>query len=145
MRYSPTARLARNYGGCAPIQLRWKRDVSGGKNYESPAAVVERKRIKRAEKSAAHFRRLQEKRERDLKRSETLRHLASMSPGGRLSQLATDSELNLDIVPAELIPAKDQLTEIDLERTLVPKLLARIGGRRGAWRPLRRMLESKST
>jgi hypothetical protein len=107
--------------------------------YESPQAVAERKRVRRVEKTAAQPRRQQEKRQRDLKRSEMLGYLARLSPTDRLARFATDRRLNLDSVPAELIPTHG----IDLEKSLVEELLARIDRRRGPWGRLRRMFENR--
>lgn len=122
----------------AEARERYERRVA----YESPQVVEERKRVKRAEKAAAHARRQQEKRQRDLDRSDILGYLASLSPTDRLSRLATDPTLNLDSVPAELIPTQG-VSLLDLEEPLVASLLARIGRRRGTWGRLRLMLESR--
>ncbi len=122
----------------AEARARYERRLA----YESPQAVEERKRDRRAEKAAAHARRQQEKRQREMKRSEMLGNLAGLSVTDRLSRFATDTTLNLDSVPEELIPTQG-FSLLDLDESLVTRLLARIGRRRSTWGRLRFILKSR--
>lgn len=112
------------------------------KAHESPEAAEERKRVKRAEKARAHSLRQSQARERNAERLELLAAMAPLSVVERLSWFALDSELNLDWVSPELIPAPEGEL-VDLKVATVVALIARIGRRRGEWGRLRRMLEHR--
>lgn len=112
--------------------------------FESPEATRERRERKRAEKAKAHARRQAAKRQRDRIRAETLKQLANLSPKERIARFATDSELNLDTVPEELIPV-EEVTRIPLDESIVEKLIARIDRRKGGWGRLRRVLEGRTS
>ena len=108
--------------------------------FESPEAIEERYRVRREESAIAQARRQSETRRRTAERKSLLAALASLSPAGRLTRLATDPKLNLDHVSPELIPVQ-QSDLIGLDKALVGELIARIGRRRGPWADLRRILE----
>ncbi|MEW6246445.1 MAG: hypothetical protein AB1555_07025 [Nitrospirota bacterium] len=68
--------------------------------------------------------------------------LASMSGAERLSRFATDSAVNLDSVPPELIPTQEsEVANLGVAEAVA--LVARIGRRKGAWGRLRRMIEHR--
>jgi len=109
---------------------------------ESPQAVEERRRVKRAQRATVQAQRHVDKRSRDIDRLKLLETLTLLSPAERLSRFATDTALNLDAVPTELIPAQE-MDLVDLERAQLAALLMRISQRRGAWGRLRRMLKAR--
>jgi hypothetical protein len=122
----------------AEVRAQYERRLAN----ESPAAAEERKRTRRAERAAAHARRQQETARRNRERLAMLGSLAQLSPVDRLKHFATDHRINLDGVPTELIPTQQGIL-LEMQESLVAKLLARIGRRRGAWGRLRLMLEGR--
>lgn len=110
--------------------------------YESPEAVEERKRVKRADKARAHSLRQSQTRKRNAERLKLLASLARLSVVERLSRFATDPALNLDCVSPDLIPEQEG-DLVDLETPTAVALIERIGRRKGKWGHLRRMVEQR--
>ncbi len=108
--------------------------------YESPQAVAARRLAKREKRAIAHAARQSESRRRNIDRAELLAALARLSAAERLARFATDAQLTLDCVPADLIPSQES-DLMGMERAMAVALLRRIGQRKGAWGRLRRVLK----
>ena len=112
---------------------------SGVSNKESPAAVEERRRLKREKRAAAHADRVSAKRQHDIERNSILAVVARLRPAERLSKFAVDESLRLDRVSDDLIPTHAEEL-IGFDRIQAAILIARIGRRPGAWRRLSKQL-----
>lgn len=91
-----------------------------------------RKRVRRRERARLHALRQSESRKRSAERLELLAARARLPVHTRLVSFATDPALQPDRVSPGLIPAQDT-DLVDLGAAEAVALVARIGGRRGAW------------
>ena len=114
--------------------------------YQSPEAVKERERVRKAEKAQAHSLRQSpgqsQGQARAAARQELLAALGRLSASDRLVRFAVDSLLNIDSVSHDLIPVESGVVS-SLDRATALTLLARVGQRKGAWDGLRRALETQ--
>ena len=114
--------------------------------YQSPEAVKERVRVRKAEKAQAHSLRQSpgqsQGQARAAARQELLAALGRLSASERLVRFAVDSLLNIDSVSHDLIPVESGVVS-SLDRATALTLLARVGQRKGAWDGLRRALETQ--
>ncbi|MFM7807710.1 MAG: hypothetical protein ACKPEA_07225 [Planctomycetota bacterium] len=111
--------------------------------YVSPEAVEQRRRDEAERRARQHANRQADAAERGAERLRLLEQLAAMSPQQRLERFATDDGLNLEFIPQDLVPTR-QADVAALDPQTAQALVARIGGRRGAWRQLRREIELRS-
>jgi hypothetical protein len=133
-------------GRCLARMIAHEQAVQKARNqheaYESPEAVKERVRVRKAEKAQAHSLRQSQGQARAAARQELLAALGRLSASDRLVRFAVDSLLNIDSVSHDLIPVESGVVS-SLDRATALTLLARVGQRKGAWDGLRRALETQ--
>lgn len=132
------AELARMRAHAARLaEMRQRRE-----DFDNPQAIEARRRVKRAKRQQREREHALRQSRRNAERLKLLAALARLSTAERLSRFATDQTLNLDLVPAELIPAQAN-DLIGLAATEARELITRIDRRRGPWGRVRGMIESR--